>query len=71
MLYLRGNSYYGSSSDGAGSDEDLPGLLRGCIPCNLAKKRLRAAADAVRQRRISWSSARDHRYRQLHEAAWS
>lgn len=71
-MYLRGDSYYcGSSSDSDGDDDNSSGLLRGCIPCHLARKRLRAAADALRQRRVSWSSARDHRYRQLHEAAWS
>lgn len=66
-----GDSYYGSTSGDDGDGGDPPGLLRGCLPCGLARKRVRAAAAALRQRRISWSSARDHRYRQLHEAAWS
>lgn len=71
-MYLRGDSYYGSSGSSDDDDDDgTPGLLRGCLPCGRTRKRMRAAAEALRQRRISWSSARDHRYRQLHEAAWS
>ncbi|KAI3401916.1 hypothetical protein diail_6475 [Diaporthe ilicicola] len=67
-----GNSYLDGSSDDEGSPpKRVLRVLRGCLPCGCASERVRALAASLRERRrISWSSARDHRYRQLHDSAW-
>lgn len=66
MRLLKGSYSY---LDGSDDTEDYAVVHR-CLPCHLFRDRVRGWRAGLVNRRISWQSMRDFRYRQLHDPAW-